>query len=254
MAIRRKKKHTGLNFNTAFPLEKARQKLSVQEWDRERMLEEGEYSPVGFTPYTPCPHNGTKCVFMIDGISVYGSKIDTINPTVLNDETFLLNCSDSTFTYEAPVRKTDLKYGMTKYMKRAHGQMDLAWPDRGAPNLPGVFWQDLFRSMRKATAKRGDTVVPRYTKLLICCLGSHGRTGTAMAAILTQHGIPVDEAVDLIRGSHCEKAIESQEQMEYLLRIEIGARTLWPSSRGYTYQRVGTPTGVHHYKATKGDN
>lgn len=81
--------------------------------------------------------------------------------------------------------------------------VSLHWPDMTAPkhvHLP--FWIRLLEQLQ------GDVA--------IACMGSHGRTGTAMAALLVADGKAADEAMQIVRSKHCGRAIETAEQESYI--------------------------------------
>lgn len=48
------------------------------------------------------------------------------------------------------------------------------------------------------------------------CLGGHGRTGTFIALLLVAQGVTPPDAVDRVRKDHCEHAIESVSQVEFV--------------------------------------
>lgn len=77
------------------------------------------------------------------------------------------------------------------------------WIDRAAPDLHPRFWIDL------ATMLKG--------RVLTCCQGGHGRSGTALVSLMmtaTDYS-PLD-AITHLRAIHCPRAIESIVQHEYL--------------------------------------
>ena len=57
--------------------------------------------------------------------------------------------------------------------------------------------------------------------VLIHCVGGLGRSGTFAAALLIDKlKLPVDEAIDIVRKSRSERAIESREQLDFLSEFE----------------------------------
>lgn len=78
-------------------------------------------------------------------------------------------------------------------------------PDMKIPPVGFSFWKELWNLLPK-----GRTVC--------CCVGGHGRTGTALAALLLAADKQLDAkaAISLVRKKHCEKAIESSMQERYL--------------------------------------
>lgn len=82
----------------------------------------------------------------------------------------------------------------------------LAWEDMGIPPVGLDFWKHLWELLPK-----GVTV--------IVCYAGHGRSGTALAALLIANGVHPEDAIQYVRGAHCQFAIETPEQEEYLLRL-----------------------------------
>jgi len=79
-------------------------------------------------------------------------------------------------------------------------------PDMGIPPVGFDFWLELWNLL-----PQGRTVC--------CCVGGHGRTGTAIAALIlvgSRKKISAKSAIELVRAKHCSKAIESQTQEKYL--------------------------------------
>ena len=86
--------------------------------------------------------------------------------------------------------------------------MFIGWPDRGIVSM-----EILAPAMRWAKAKLEDG-----GRLEIACQGGHGRTGTFAVALMVATGMSVLEAFELIRADYCDKAVESREQGELLVR------------------------------------
>lgn len=85
--------------------------------------------------------------------------------------------------------------------------VQLGWPDMSAPpgDPPPALWRGLF------------ALCPEGGRILVCCQGAHGRTGTALSAILISVlGYSVPQAVNFVRDKHCKQAVESKSQLEYL--------------------------------------
>lgn len=86
--------------------------------------------------------------------------------------------------------------------------LNLKWPDQGAPQIEHAWWSRLL-----------DVIVRDYFgHVIIACVGGHGRTGTAMAALMLvdNPGMSVREAVETVRAYHCKKSVESMFQFRYL--------------------------------------
>lgn len=85
----------------------------------------------------------------------------------------------------------------------------LKWADYDIPPVSFEFFKDLVRAMKT-----------KKMKVLIYCLAGHGRTGTGMAAILHAAGFskanPKANIVQWIRKKYCNRAIETNSQIDWL--------------------------------------
>lgn len=80
-------------------------------------------------------------------------------------------------------------------------------PDMGIPPVGWKFWVDLY-----ALLPLGRTVV--------ACMGGHGRTGTVLAClILVGSTLTGKEVIDYVRKHHCDNAIESDKQEDYIKKM-----------------------------------
>lgn len=85
-------------------------------------------------------------------------------------------------------------------------ELQMDWPDFGVVNLPIEFWIDLTEYLEEHKAK-----------LLVFCIGGHGRTGTALAALaIVSLAMSAREAIAWVRKDYCTQAIESIAQENYL--------------------------------------
>lgn len=84
-------------------------------------------------------------------------------------------------------------------------------PDFSAPEVEMTFWKSLSDMIKRMG----------YESVCIQCGASHGRTGTALSSILIANcGISASEAVDTVREIHCDQAVETDEQCDYLLDVD----------------------------------
>ncbi|GBD19820.1 hypothetical protein HRbin28_00254 [bacterium HR28] len=79
----------------------------------------------------------------------------------------------------------------------------LDWEDRRVPPVGLAFWEKLWE------------LLPEGVTVFACC-GGHGRTGTALAAMLIARGMDPEEAIEYVRRMHCRLAIETPGQEAYL--------------------------------------
>lgn len=90
----------------------------------------------------------------------------------------------------------------------SHAHVD--WPDFGVPDDTAVVTAALEDLLGRARA--GERVE-------IGCLGAHGRTGTALAALGVLSGVPADDAVRWVRAAYCDRAIETPEQEAFVAAL-----------------------------------
>ncbi len=88
----------------------------------------------------------------------------------------------------------------------------IEWPDRGTPNLPREWW------VMMAKVIRG---MPKGSKVGLCCMGGHGRTGTMLAilAVLLGQVKKGKCPVAWVRKNYCKEAVESNSQADYVEEI-----------------------------------
>lgn len=90
----------------------------------------------------------------------------------------------------------------------------LDWPDMRAVALPSAFWTDLARYLAE-----------NRTKMLVFCIGGHGRTGTAICCLMVVNGWTARAAIEWVRKNYCRHAVESKEQEEYIHAVEEETRS-----------------------------
>jgi len=81
--------------------------------------------------------------------------------------------------------------------------LSLNWTDNACPSVQFGFWSALFERLPSG-------------RVVVCCIGSHGRTGTFLALCLVWQGLNARDAIDTVRTVHCSEAIETREQEKYI--------------------------------------
>lgn len=89
--------------------------------------------------------------------------------------------------------------------------VQIDWPDYQALHAPLDFWLELLE------------ILPKQGRILITCHGGHGRSGTALAAILVAKGMSPGQAMEYVRTMHCPKAVENAKQEDYLINLGVEA-------------------------------
>lgn len=85
------------------------------------------------------------------------------------------------------------------------------WPDFWLPTSP----RDVLAALSEAFERSPDQRVE------IACDGGTGRTGTALAILVRQAGVPADEAVAWVRGHYRPRAVETLWQRRFVRRAEL---------------------------------
>jgi protein-tyrosine phosphatase len=84
------------------------------------------------------------------------------------------------------------------------------WPDFGLPRDRVAFLAALRDVLERSRAGQ---------RVEIGCVGGHGRTGTALAALAVLTGHPSAEAVDWVRANYCPSAVETPEQQAFIAEL-----------------------------------
>lgn len=174
---------------------------------RSRKHSTDELDEYGFSPYFArfCEHR-PRCVLKSeeDGWSIFaGAGPDCGDQMGKFD--LLLNLTGSSFLAGHSIPLPELARWQSSPLVP---EIVLDWPDLGVVHLPRAFWIDLIRYL---ALKRAS--------MLVFCLGGHGRTGTAIASIMTVCGWDSADSIAWVRANYCPRAIETKQQEEYVRRV-----------------------------------
>lgn len=165
-----------------------------------------------YSTHKSCSHDGSKVVYEKDGKQIYGSSwvglkeysgnwdliIDlagNVKPAILTNRFIKMGTTARFKALDEHVRKTTP-------LEIPSEVLSLDWNDMGIPPVEYDFWPALWDMMP--------------AKTVIACMGGHGRTGTCMVALLIVNGVDYWTALETVRAEHCDKAVESLKQEEYL--------------------------------------
>jgi hypothetical protein len=177
-----------------------------------------------------CTHKGTK-VFMLgkgaSGVVVYavqGSRIRDLAPVGLNLWVHLagkgFGGGSDAFVVGYSGEDT-LVHGLIKQLKAYDIPpcLCLDWPDRSIPPLPPTeLWHGIVNMLLGLGGQAKAKAEPY--KVAFSCIGSHGRTGTALACILAVCGMSSEDAIKTVRTIHCHEAIEGKLQEDYIAYVD----------------------------------
>lgn len=183
-------------------------------------------APSNQTVFTYCKviHDGEEVIFRHGKKSIGGARGDELD---INRADLIVDLS-GTFASRIERAKRDRDAAarfvlsgperfqkLAKYIKPDFENLDnlpeilrLDWRDMSVPPVGLNFWREMWKLIPD-----GHTI--------FCCMGSHGRTGTALASMVLASNPKVSsgESMQMIWDRHCEDAIETDSQMEYLRRL-----------------------------------
>lgn len=115
--------------------------------------------------------------------------------------------------------------------------LTLEWDDRGVPPIGAEWWRRFIEALKKVEGR-----------VVFYCIGGHGRTGTALAILAGLSGQTKGDVVKWVRKVYCEKAVETNAQLDYFEEV-TGLKTKEAASDFvHTAASAGTPS----FPASKG--
>ena len=119
--------------------------------------------------------------------------------------------------YDVPTGEFGAKELLPTFLKPWKGpeyvevpQLIIPWKDGGVPKFTKDQWMDLLSDLGKL-----------HGRVLVHCIGGHGRTGTALAIMLGLSGALKKDPIAWLRKNYCEKAVETKEQVEHVQSMGI---------------------------------
>lgn len=171
----------------------------------------GGYDWKGYNqePYVKPPecHTGTIKVFECDGVNVHGggsSRGGTYwGGMVILDLADRIDQSVRFINVDMPEVKKECNVGIVK----------IGWRDFGVPDLSRAFWESMVVALKRICQERGG-----YLDVFVCCMGGHGRTGTALSILAALFGVVPDDMcpVQYVRDHYCNNAVETDSQLKYV--------------------------------------
>lgn len=157
-------------------------------------------------PRKSCIHDGREVALTLrkGQVKVYGARATSLMApgAVVTHLDLIIDASGNVTPKNRFVESTGRRYqDLNRYVFPE--VIRLHWPDMTAPEHVGIrFWIRLL------------ALLPGH--VAISCIGSHGRTGTAMAALLVADGMEAEVAIKTVRDKHCHHAIETAAQADYI--------------------------------------
>lgn len=167
-----------------------------------------------------CRHEATAVFKPKDSeIAYFGGSDCKVNE--FEWEGLVVNCLDKDYNSEPELVKGPEAWvkSVSEFVLEANkvkNYLAIDWPDYGAPPIVPGFWK----------AVNDEAEKQKVGKVLIYCMGGHGRTGTALSAVLIEtSGFSAKQAVQWVRQNYCKRAVESKEQKQYLFDLEKHFKT-----------------------------
>lgn len=188
-----------------------------------------------------CNHFGPEHVFTINNTNIIaGDKGEIYNRPGLRAIISLMPSPGSRTSPFKLVHDTEnsvFPSGLTNWSETP--QLMIDWPDMGTPPLPKDWWEELMSFFKDFSGDIG-----------IHCQGGHGRTGTFLTILAGLGGVVPkgEDPVDYIRRIYCEKAVETDLQLDYIEGILDTPISASPSNfyrSATTYVHSGTTHNVY---------
>ena len=176
-------------------------------------LEDRAYgsSALGFDDEPRC-HHSIKQVFKVGDMAVCAAAERLIKlESIEEPKAVLLNCLGSALRqFRSPRVKAPKGWESLEDTAPTFPEIVIDWTDYSSPPVGPEFWAKLIEVCKKKEIKQ----------MVVFCMGSHGRTGTALAALLLANRdyTDPDEAIEFVRENHCRKSVESSSQIDYLIK------------------------------------
>jgi hypothetical protein len=165
-----------------------------------------------------CKHDGTTVVWAVGNKTFAGAKGHSVQLERI-EAVAVVDCADVVRGPSAtdPVLRGPEKYMFLNKLTRAIPDLvTIKWRDYGVPMVGVEFWRKLYETLPDG-------------RIVVCCVGSHGRTGTCLASfMITVGNMSSYDAIMMVRAKHCAHAIESKVQEEYLDSLSRSCGTYEP--------------------------
>lgn len=89
------------------------------------------------------------------------------------------------------------------------------WTDGSVPDMTEEYWRSILQDLEKLRSSLDKDSL----NVLVCCVGGHGRTGTALAILAALAGVAPEDPAGFIHEKYCCRAIETRSQCRYIKKI-----------------------------------
>ncbi len=169
---------------------------------------------IGFTKHIVCDHEGDTPVFAIGEMSFFGADSKGAGKGAWGKDA-IIDCAGVAPKGGSSFVESNVRKYRNLNTKPQRDHIRLHWQDYGTPPVGRDFWTRLL------------ALLPKKGQILVCCMGSHGRTGTAMACLMVASNLwTASEAIDYVRRNHCKEAVETNAQETYIESIQTREQAL----------------------------
>lgn len=164
-------------------------------------------------------HWGSKFVFQWQNLRFFGAG--SFRGMNLEGIDALIDCG-------ANIRRDAAAIDEKGHSRQIEGDrmIKINWADGNAPDMTEKDWRNILNDLEQLRRRAGKDNL----NILVCCLGGHGRTGTALAVLAAITGIAPQNPVTFVRKKYCEKAVETMSQCTYIRGIALlGTETVSPA-------------------------
>lgn len=150
-----------------------------------------------------CSH-GPTAVYAINSVIYHGADFRGVSS--FNGE-LVINFTSQPNIHSSLAQIPEL----AQHLVLPYKELMVPWPDMGVPCVKPEFWQALHKYIQDN----------KYEHVCFHCQMGHGRTGTALAAMLVANvGYSAKEAVEFVRQEYCKEAVETFSQTSYLQELD----------------------------------
>ena len=180
------------------------------------------------TPPKPPCHTGNILIGRSDTFELYGAG-HSRKADLWLDHVFI-DLAEIVSVEEVTVHGLKLKSFLSKVKKKEARVVKIHVTDYGVPDLTLADWASLLSALE-------TEIKERPIKLLVLCMGGHGRTGTVLTILSHLMGfIPKKtDPIRWLRKKYCEEAVESDVQIAYIEDLLNIVTEEKPASHTSTY-------------------
>lgn len=197
-------------------------KATDNGWDNTDIVKKKEEKKVAKQKAKFHTHSAEKVIWQYGGRAFYAAGISGLHKLDCSPFAAIIDLADNfplRLSRRIPFIESNIP-GVQAALEKIPSQtlplIKIDWPDGTGLPVGGAFWSKLWDLLPV-----GSEEAP--AKILVCCFGAHGRTGTALASLMLASNDPSifspAIAICRLRIDHCEEAVETSRQLDYLDQV-----------------------------------